>query len=283
MSVIVLGETLPFVKEVKTFGNPGSHNFWVEYPSGLLDLTRSNPPSSATSEPPSKAPEHLEFAVNGDRKLRIDPKKSAIVIVDMQNFFLHPELLDHPGGLKAVDPLVKLVPFLRKAGVRIIWLNWGLTPHELKTIPPVLVRTFSKQGEGGFGHDLRNGWGPALMRDSKNAALYGPLHDEWLKGKEEGTDLWFNKNRVGGLWGPGTAAGLYIQEEGLTTLLFAGVNTDQCVLGTLVDAYFNGYDTILVTDTTATTSPDHGFDNVVYNSHAIYGFATDSERILKSI
>ena len=84
MSVIVLGETLPFVKEAKVFGNPGGHNFWVEYPSGLLDLTRANPPASATSEPPAKAAEHLEFEVNGNRKLRIDPKKSAIVIVDMQ-------------------------------------------------------------------------------------------------------------------------------------------------------------------------------------------------------
>jgi len=43
----------------------------------------------------------------------------------------------------------------------------------------------------------------------------------------------------------------------------------QCVLGTLVDAYFGGYDTILISDATATTSPAHGFDNVVYNSHAV--------------
>lgn len=282
MSVIVLGETLPFVKEVKVFGSPKSDNFWVEYPNGLLDLTRSEAPKSATVQPPAKMAGHLEFEVNGERKLRIDPKKSAVVIVDMQNFFLHPELLDHPRGLAAVDPTMKLLPFFRKAGVRIIWLNWGLTPHELTTIPPILVRTFSKQGEGGFGHDLGNGWGGVLMRGSKNAALYGPLHDEWLKGKEDGTDLWFNKNRVGGLWGPGTAAGLYIKEEGLTTLFFTGVNTDQCVLGTLVDAYFGGFDTILISDATATTSPDHGFDNVVYNSHALYGFATDSKRILNS-
>jgi len=84
MSVIVLGETLPFVKEVKTFGNPGSDNFWVEYPSGLLDLTRSAPPRSATAQVPAKAAGHIEFEVNGERKLRIDPKKSAVVIVDMQ-------------------------------------------------------------------------------------------------------------------------------------------------------------------------------------------------------
>jgi hypothetical protein len=32
---------------------------------------------------------------------------------------------------------------------------------------------------------------------------------------------------MGGLWGSGTALELYLKEEGLKTLLFSGVNTDQ--------------------------------------------------------
>ncbi|KAF8529610.1 Isochorismatase hydrolase [Hysterangium stoloniferum] len=274
--------TLPLLKQVKTFGNVAHGTFWVEYPSGLLDLTRSRPPAAATSEPPAKEGGHLEFEVDGNRKVRIDPTQSAIVIVDMQNFFLHPELLDHPTGLACVDPLMRLLPFLREKGVRIIWLNWGLTEKELKTLPPVLIRSFTKEGEGGFGCDLGGNWGPALMRGAANSDLYGPLHDEWLKGEKAGTDVWFHKNRVGGLWGPGTAAGLYLKEEGINTLLFAGVNTDQCVLGTLIDAYFGGYDNILIKDAAATTTPSHGQSNVIYNTQSLFGFVTGSENILKS-
>lgn len=40
----------------------------------------------------------------------------------------------------------------------------------------------------------------------------------------------------------------------------------QCVLGTLIDAYFRGYDCILLEDATATTSPDGAFEAVIYNA-----------------
>lgn len=43
-------------------------------------------------------------------------------------------------------------------------------------------------------------------------------------------------------------------EEGTGTLLFAGVNTDQCVLGTLVDAYNAGWNCVLVDDCCGTTT-----------------------------
>ncbi|KAG8219784.1 hypothetical protein J3R82DRAFT_756 [Butyriboletus roseoflavus] len=71
---------------------------------------------------------------------------------------------------------------------------------------------------------------------------------------------------MSGLWGYQSALDLYLQENGITTLLFGGVNTDQCVGGTLVDAYFRGYDCVLVGDITATTSPAGGLENVFYNT-----------------
>lgn len=118
-----------------------------------------------------------------------------------------------------------------------------------------------------------------LMRDARNSELYGPLQDEYLKGKAAGTDFWIHKNRMSGLWGYQTSLDLFLKEEGITTLLFAGVNADQCVSGTVVDAYFRGYDCILVEDATATTSPSGGFENVVYNIGNSYGFITDTARL----
>jgi len=83
---------------------------------------------------------------------------------------------------------------------------------------------------------------------------------------------------MSGLWGYQSALDLYLQENGITTLLFSGVNTDQCVAGTLIDAYYRGYDCILVKDTTGTTSPG-GWQNVVYNAGNSYGFVVDSARL----
>lgn len=108
--------------------------------------------------------------------------------------------------------------------------NWGLTDHELKTIPPSLVRGFMKAGRGGFGSALPAGFGRLLMRDQLNSELYGPLQEEYLKGKSAGTDFWIHKNRMSALWGYQSALDLFLKENGLTTLFFAGVNADQVTI-----------------------------------------------------
>lgn len=73
--------------------------------------------------------------------------------------------------------------------------NWGLTEHELTTIPPSLVRGFMKSGTGGFGSELPGQFGRLLMRDQLNSALYGPLQHLYEEGKKTGTDVWIHKNR----------------------------------------------------------------------------------------
>ncbi|OCB86083.1 Isochorismatase hydrolase [Sanghuangporus baumii] len=232
-------KTRPRVEKATEYGSAAS--WWVEYPDGLVDLSRSahlhdvntdgHLPSNITVSEVKASPERKEdqvdIDVDGERRIRIDPKKSALVVVDMQNLFLHPDLRDHPKGLKCVDPLLDMIPPLRKAGVKIVWVNWGLTEHELQTIPPSLVRGFTKLGRSGFGAELPGGFGPLLMRGAKNSDLYGPLQDEYEKGKGIGTDVWIHKNRMSGIWGAQTSLDLYLQEEGVTTLFMTGVNADQ--------------------------------------------------------
>lgn len=52
---------------------------------------------------------------------------------------------------------------------------------------------------------------------------------------------------MSGLWGPQTALDLYLQESGITTLLFAGVNADQ------VEPCFNG----VMSSTRLSDDPPH--------------------------
>jgi nicotinamidase-related amidase len=71
------------------------------------------------------------------------------------------------------------------------------------------------------------------------------------------------------------------------------------VLGTIVDAYFRGYDVAVIQDCVATSSPQGGLENVLHNagnvSHPFvtqeskaevvwqsYGFLTNSEHIVAS-
>lgn len=274
--------TRPRVSEPTTYGNPKFGKFWVEYPTGLVDTSTNHHIGGKKPEKePDLLPGELEFSVQGDRRVRLDVSKSALVVIDMQNFFLHPDLRSHPLGLECVQPLVKLVPFLRKKGVRIIWCNWGLTNAELLTIPPSLARSFSKGGTSGFGSNLPGGFGKVLLRGEKNSELYGPLQEMYLEGEAQGCDIWIHKNRMSGIWGAQSALDLHLKSQGIETLLFAGVNADQCVLGTICDAYNKGYNCIILNDCIATTSPDNGKSSVVYNCARSYGFVTDHDHIIR--
>ncbi|KIJ68483.1 hypothetical protein HYDPIDRAFT_82344 [Hydnomerulius pinastri MD-312] len=179
----------PKVSQTIEYGNAAS--FWVEYPSGLIDLSRTEHLSSeGQSVPPQLRSTQLDIPVDGDRVIRVNKATTAAVIIDMQN-------------------------------------NWGLTDHELKTIPPSLVRGFMKGGRGGFGSEIPGNFGRLLMRDAYNSELYGPLQEEYVKGQKAGTDVWIHKNRMSGLWGYQSALDLYLEQNGITTLLFGGVNADQ--------------------------------------------------------
>jgi nicotinamidase-related amidase len=64
------------------------------------------------------------------------------------------------------------------------------------------------------------------------------------------------------------------------TLLFAGVNADQCVIWTLADANFLGYDCVMLDDCCATTSPAFCWDATLYNVRQCLGFVASSTALL---
>lgn len=54
-----------------------------------------------------------------ETSVTIDPESSALVIVDMQNFFLDPQCMEHPNGLKAVEPTIKVIEKCREVGIQV--------------------------------------------------------------------------------------------------------------------------------------------------------------------
>jgi len=76
--------TRPKVPVPVEYGN--DTDFWVEYPSGLVDISRKTRLGSiADSEgPPPLQPTQVDIDVDRGRTVRIDKETSAIVIIDMQ-------------------------------------------------------------------------------------------------------------------------------------------------------------------------------------------------------
>jgi isochorismate hydrolase len=64
----------------------------------------------------------LKLEVKDSREnnsVTIDPLSTALIIVDMQNVFLHPKCRDNPLGLKTVEPIVKAIENCRKLGIQV--------------------------------------------------------------------------------------------------------------------------------------------------------------------
>jgi hypothetical protein len=61
-------------------------SFWVEYPSGLVDMTRSKhlQVGGDSLVEPNRRSKDMDIKAHGQNTVRIDTDKTAIVIVDMQ-------------------------------------------------------------------------------------------------------------------------------------------------------------------------------------------------------
>ena len=113
-----------------------------------------------------------------------------------------------------------------------------------------------------------------LEKDSWSAAIV----DELAPAR---ADIRVDKCRMSGFWD--TPLDSILRNLGLTTLLFGGVNADQCVLCTLQDANFLGYDCVLLEDCAATTSPDYCTAATLYNVKQIFGFTVSSQSLLAAL
>lgn len=126
--------------------------------------------------------------------------------------------------------------------------------------------------------------GRMLMRDHWNTALHGPLQQAF----EDGTrakipDVRFHKERLPGFWDGSSPCHRFLKKQGIRTLLFAGVNTDQCVLASLQDACNQGWNTILLMDGCGTTSPAFTKQMVEYNCQKSWGFISSCKALFDGI
>ena len=236
-------------------------------------------PDTVDMAAPPPAPRPLRLAA-APQNLVLDLNRTAIVVIDMQNdFCTQGGWVDHIGGDYACDrapiaPLQALLPALRAAKVPVIWVNWGNRP-DLANMPPNQIHLYKPHGQGvGLGDPLPGSGHPVLQKDSWAAAVVDELAP--LPG-----DLKVDKYRISGFWD--TPLDSILRNLGVRSILFAGVNTDQCVLHTLTDANFLGYGCVLLEDCCATTSPAFCTEATVWNVKKCFGFVTHSEHVTNAL
>ena len=210
----------------------------------------------------------------------IDLSRTALIVVDMQNDFCTVGgWLDHIGVDVAptrspVAVLGPLLPALRSADVPVIWLNWGNRP-DLANLPPGVLHVYDPDGTSlGLGDALPGSGAHVLERESWSAAVIDEL-------KIDAADICVDKYRMSGFWDTELQSSLANLD--VTTLLFSGVNLDQCVYATLIDAACIGYDCILLEDCAATTSPKACVEATLYNVAQCFGFVARGADLLEAL
>lgn len=235
---------------------------------GTVDLTRT-----------PRAPRPLPLE-GRPQSLVVDLARTALVVVDMQNDFCHPEGwlasigVDVSPARRPIEPLNALLPALRAAGVPVVWLNWGNRPDRLN-LPPNVLHVYDPDGASvGIGDPLPGSGAPVLTAGSWAAAIVDELD------VADG-DLHVDKYRMSGFWD--TPLDSVLRNLDVDTLLFAGVNVDQCVFATLVDAACAGYDVVLLEDCSATTSPGFCAEATLYNVRQCFGFTAVSDSLREGL
>jgi ureidoacrylate peracid hydrolase len=239
-------------------------NEWI-VEDGAVDLTRRRRSTVPVSLP------------TRGQQITVDLAATALVVVDMQRDFcsadgwLASKGVDVNGAAGVADTLAIVVQALRQQDVPVVWVNWG-NRGDVANVPPGVLHTYDRTGAGaGIGSAHPETGYPALLAGSPSADLVDGLSvDE--------RDLWVDKYRMSGF--VDTVLDSVLRNLSVTTLLFAGVNADQCVLSTLSDAANLGYDVIMLEDCCATTSPHCCWEATVYNVDLVWGFVATSTDLI---
>lgn len=176
---------------------------------------------------------------------RFDPHHTALLVVDMQTGFLHPEAsLTVPPGLDIIPNLQCLLTFFRERNLPVIFTAFVASPQ----VPSLRVDPFGVEHQPpvdgqptGFGNPSGNCQLNATGAESPEIyPALAPLPNEPII-KGYSLDKFY-----------GTPLDQILRAREIRHLIMTGVMTDLCVLGTAFSASTREYRVTLVSDGCAT-------------------------------
>jgi nicotinamidase-related amidase len=164
----------------------------------------------------------------------VDPRRSALLVVDVQNDYCTPRgVLDQEGGdismTQAVVPnVIEMVDAARRHGVPVVWVQQTWLPGGTSDSPSWI---YMKR---------RNG----LHRDRCVDGTWGQQFVDGLR--PQGDEPIVKKHRSSGF--VGTNLDLILRSRRIETTVVIGVMTEGCVESTARDAAFYDYYVVLTPD-----------------------------------
>lgn len=179
--------------------------------------------------------------------IMLEPAKSAVLVVDMQNDFGTKSGMFDRAGIdiisiqKVIGPTARVLAAARSAGFKIVYLKMGYHPDlsDLGAIGSVNRERHLRMGVGTTMHAPDGSQSRILIRDTWNTDIVADL-------KPYADDLIVYKTRFSGFYETDLDARL--KQMHINTLIVTGCTTSICVESTVRDAMFRDYRCLLLAD-----------------------------------
>jgi ureidoacrylate peracid hydrolase len=172
---------------------------------------------------------------------RLDARRTALVVIDMQNAFVAPGApIEVPGARDIVPAINRLATELRRRGVPVIWVL-----HQ----------------NAADGRDWERFFGCFIAPENRARAAQAlstgsELQRLWPGLSVQAGDVAVTKNRYSALIPGASSLTEVLRARGIDTLLIAGTKTNVCCECTARDAMMLDYKVVLLCDCTAALSDD---------------------------
>jgi nicotinamidase-related amidase len=218
--------------------------------------------------------------------IAIDPARSAVIVVDMENDFaakggmFDRAGVDISGAQKAIAPTAKIIATARQAGLKIIYLKMGYRP-DLSDLGDTDSVNRTRHLKFGVGQKIEAPDGREsrlLIRDTWDTDIVPEL-------KPQPKDIVIYKTRFSGFYQTDLDATL--KKFGIKYLIVTGVTTSICVESTVRDAMFRDYLCVILSDC---MNEPIGHDLArtnheasLLNTQTLFGWVSDSDRFMKAL
>jgi ureidoacrylate peracid hydrolase len=218
--------------------------------------------------------------------IEIDPERTAIIVIDMQNDFgskggmFDRAGIDISGIQAAIVPTARAINAARKAGIPVIYLKMGFSGDLSDAGAPDSPNRIKHQamhvGEAIRAPDGTEG--RILIRDTWNTDIVSEL-------KPQAEDIVVWKTRYSGFYQTELDNGL--KRLNAKYLVITGCTTCVCVESTIRDAMFRDYSCVLLTDCAAEpighNRPTSNHEASLLLMEALFGWIAHSEDFVAAV
>ena len=197
---------------------------------------------------------------------KVDPKHSALLVVDVQNYFCHLEgfLARQGRDLSAKQQMMnKLVALLSEARTEKLTVIFIRQTRSDRTMSPV-------------GQEQRRRMFPGVSED---ALQDGSWETEFYEVAPQPDECLVTKHRYSAF--ADTNLDLILRSLGIKTLIMTGVATNVCVESTARDGFMKDYYIVFVSDCTATDNIEN-HEATLRNIQTYFGIVATSKEVIEA-